>query len=74
MLMLLLMGSMRKIFRLKSCGEDQIISDFGQIPMGCGHMIKLNYIMDTINDMIFHFGPEFYSQYSLVLINAWLIN
>ncbi|URY12999.1 hypothetical protein [Shigella phage ESh24] len=33
-------------------------------------MIKLNYIMDTINDMIFHFGP----QYSLVLINAWLIN
>ncbi|QQG30833.1 anaerobic nucleotide reductase subunit [Escherichia phage UPEC01] len=37
-------------------------------------MIKLNYIMGTINDMIFHFGPEFYSQYSLVLINAWLIN
>ncbi|CAL1327321.1 hypothetical protein bas45_0189 [Escherichia phage PaulHMueller] len=37
-------------------------------------MIKLNCIMDTINDMIFHFGPEFYSQYSLVLINAWLIN
>ncbi|ANZ51101.1 hypothetical protein KNT12_gp168 [Enterobacteria phage ATK47] len=36
-------------------------------------MIKLNYIMDTINDMIFHFGPEFYSQYGL-LINAWLIN
>ncbi|WPK35341.1 hypothetical protein [Escherichia phage AV115] len=38
--------------------------------MGCGNMIKLNYIMDTINDMIFRFGPEFYSQYSLVLINA----
>ena len=68
--MLLLMGSMRKIFRPKSCGEDQIISDFGQIPMGCGNMIKLNYIMDTINDMIFRFGPEFYSQYSLMIINA----
>ncbi|WPK33764.1 hypothetical protein [Escherichia phage AV109] len=38
--------------------------------MGCGNMIKLNYIMDTINDMIFRFGPEFYSQYSLMIINS----